>query len=346
MDYETYKNNYSLRVGAKISSTLGSVIPEYEIKLNYYLEYYQKYQNNITHYINEIYDIIEQIIDNMIKDNEDYDYGLFLDAMILLQSTDENKQILEEYDSKFYKKAYSLISYLEKENFNLFWMSLLKILDFRNEYFNKIHIGVSLIELSNLKHIFIRNKQNIMNVTSYDPKSFLRWSNYYFDYYNKFSNTKKYSYGWLGVDILTMCITCCKNNNLLKDMSNYIYQIEKLKTSLMTNKVKKCFRFILDVTCGYGEKPIKLLNVYILLAIIFTFIYSVIPGISQLTKMSGFNRIVGALYFYNTTSLTIGYGDIIPSTITSMIVVMFNQILGFVIGGSFVSLFLRKIFRY
>ena len=51
------------------------------------------------------------------------------------------------------------------------------------------------------------------------------------------------------------------------------------------------------------------------------------------------------MLFFVTTSLTIGYGDIKPETSFSRIVVMINQIVGFFLSGSLVTLYLRKWFR-
>lgn len=338
--YEEFKEEYLSQFGNKIATLyLGMEIPECEIKLYYYIDYYRKYPCKIVKYKDEIREITKQIIENVY--NDDSRYYLFLDAMKLLQLISESKEYLIELDRQFYIKVYYNILECKDD----FWEKILNFLRFRKKYYDKINIEVWVSELKNLKKIFIRKRKELNEITAYYPHLFLELSNYYFYYYERVACSKE-ECGYYGMNILLMCVTYCKNNNLMKEMSNYIYQLEKLRTSLVKSKKIRIKRYIFDIMCGYGEKPLRLLIVYFILAIIFTFIYSLIPGISKISEMTGFDRIVSSLYFYNTTSLTIGYGDIQPLNSIAMIIVMLNQTLGFIIGGSFISLYLRKIFRY
>ncbi|MEM9275013.1 MAG: ion channel, partial [Cyanobacteria bacterium P01_F01_bin.143] len=68
---------------------------------------------------------------------------------------------------------------------------------------------------------------------------------------------------------------------------------------------------------------------------------------SNLTdNLSWWQKIIPIIYFNNTTMLTVGYGDIYPTDSLTKIVVLFQQTFGFAITGSFLTLLLRKLFRF
>lgn len=103
-----------------------------------------------------------------------------------------------------------------------------------------------------------------------------------------------------------------------------------------------------DKLAGYGEKPWKLVwlffGVNLFFAVIFHF-GSFEFQIATHQKTSSLN-FFDFLYFNNTTMLTVGYGDIYPKGAGTRIIVGILQICGFVISGTAVALFLRKLFRF
>ncbi|MDQ0971177.1 hypothetical protein QFZ31_001055 [Neobacillus niacini] len=102
---------------------------------------------------------------------------------------------------------------------------------------------------------------------------------------------------------------------------------------------------------GFGEKPERLWYIYIILQIVFLFInfpfkWRPLEYKGLDSELGTFNKIVSTFYFNSTTMLTSVYGDISPMNSVTRLVVVLQQVLGFVISGSFIALFLRKIFRF
>ncbi len=135
--------------------------------------------------------------------------------------------------------------------------------------------------------------------------------------------------------------------------SSDIYNFEKIRyyyKAKNRNKFGKSILFIRNIPMfltGYGEKPHYLIFLFLFLLIFFPTLYF-IPcfDFNFNSNVVNLNKFISYLYFSCTTMLTIGYGDITPKNEITMLVVMFQQIIGFITAGSFIALYLRKLFRY
>lgn len=129
------------------------------------------------------------------------------------------------------------------------------------------------------------------------------------------------------------------------EYSDAVYIYEK-------NRCKSTFtRKALDWYCGYGEHPFNILKMGFAINVVFLFIYFFnYRNLFQLNNIayndSKIKLFIDILYFNVTTIITVGYGDIYPLNSLTKILVMCQQILGFIFTTSFVTLFLRKLFRY
>lgn len=111
-------------------------------------------------------------------------------------------------------------------------------------------------------------------------------------------------------------------------------------------KLNWCF----DKLIGYGERPWKLVWLFLGTNALFALAFSVLPFKFHLPSHDAnwcwLEQFFTYVMFNNTTMLTVGYGDMYPEGIGAKIVVALLQIVGFAISGTAIALFLRRLLRF
>ena len=200
-----------------------------------------------------------------------------------------------------------------------------------------------------------RNNQsqfNIMKTTI--PNSFLQFSACVYFLYSRLAIDRRYKYKDFFRQIMLDRISLLKNAGAFEELSEsiIIYQREMQKS--ITEKSKFLVSWMIGFFTGYGEKPFRLLMVLFVLYTFFTILFYPNPfgwgcfeikGIGE-PNQDFFDTIIAILYFNSTTMLTAAYGDMYALNSVTRIAVIIEQILGFLVIGSFISLVLRKMFRY
>ncbi|PAB59188.1 hypothetical protein [Anaeromicrobium sediminis] len=253
-----------------------------------------------------------------------------------------NKELFSYMEKKF-------LHMIEKdgfqENFGIIvdWYTYLK-----NNYYKDFRVETSERELYFLKNIIIKNKIHYENMKIENPYIILKFSECIFYFYNDLSEEKQNNYKYFYQNILLDRIKICKNMNDHDDLSKsiYLYNREKLKG-------KKFISWFLDYFCGYGEYPQKIIRLFFILHIIF-FILMLCPfteiahnGVILKSRTNvNMSEVVDIIYFNNSNMLIRGWGKFFPNNSLTKVIVMIEEVLGFVVGGSFVTLTLRKIFRF
>lgn len=128
-------------------------------------------------------------------------------------------------------------------------------------------------------------------------------------------------------------------------------QMRRMKMPLYS--MKRAFSKIVDFSCGYGERPLRI----ILLTLIIIFAFSLIFFLSGLLYNDGVqsfsvqnslsqNMMIffNSLYFSIITFTTVGYGDILPIGISKVFAAL-EALLGGFILAIFVIVFVKKMTR-
>lgn len=143
-------------------------------------------------------------------------------------------------------------------------------------------------------------------------------------------------------------IKMTRDDYLFDEYSDAVYIYEKNKGSRYT-----LGRRMLDYFCGFGEHPINIFKVALITNMVVCFIFYIDKEFSlnylELTNIRKDNTLdfmVDVIYFNVTTLFTVGYGDIFPLNSITKLLVVFQQVTGFIFTTSFITLFLRKLFRY
>lgn len=219
---------------------------------------------------------------------------------------------------------------------------IVKWFNFRARYYDVLKIGSTETELAYLREIINNYSEEIADVKSRSPWLFLNLSKLIIYFFNNKPKLLDSYYDDFYLDILLQRIVVCRNLGELEEMSSniIIYQKQKMKNHPI---ISWCLSFF----AGYGEKPLRLLRLYFLLHVVFgVILLSPLINIKTLSNTSLADKLVDIIYFNNTTMLTIGYGDLTPNNMPAKILVIIEQTMGFLTGGSFVTLFLRKLFRF
>ena len=346
--YEEFKKNYAKTHPLAVVINAENPLSDFEMHHEYYIHVlYNGIDVDMSGYKRELTKHVQKLIsDDLVHENQ-VDYNRYHECMLMLQKAGTSKKELEEIDSTFLSRVFDFLRNDLMRDFSIFWDNNMAFLIFRESFYKDIRIGTTEHELYFQSIIFTNHRCDFNTVIVESYVMFLKWVQQCYYYYQRRPTycDAEYQYAPFIEEITALCVTCCKENCGFTRMSNYIMFREKFITDKEKKKVKKIVRKAVGVIAGYGERPMRLLICFGILAVVFSVTYFFLPGIVGLPD-NAFDRVIASLYFYITTCLTIGYGEIYPETSWAMMVVMLNEILGFVIGGSFISLYLRKIFRY
>lgn len=304
---------------------------------------------------------------------------------ILLSTKDFNKnlnKILEVFDeirNTYYKlqnkKNYSedylfenllniiimifLTSDSKKANFVMFRSNQI-VLDFikdelANKNFEKVNKFLKKYYEIKLEILFELKKTNIINKLDLDiytetlyriPKEKLDKT--FLDFGILFYKIKLFNLDRNTLFIISkQLIKITRDDFSFDEYSDAIYIYEKNKGSYTLG------RRLLDYFCGFGEHPMNILKIAFLTNFVVCFIFYLDKKISldflELTNIRRENTLdflIDVVYFNVTTLFTVGYGDIFPMNSATKLLVVFQQISGFIFTTSFITLSLRKLFRY
>jgi len=133
---------------------------------------------------------------------------------------------------------------------------------------------------------------------------------------------------------------------LYREMVTHRKQLPKLSLPRFLSK-------IIDLFCGYGEKPMRLISTAIIAIISFAMLYAVVGlqyngEINNLAKTSSPTEIIevfsNAIYFSTVTFTTLGYGDFTPVGF-SRLIASIQAITGSFTVALFVVVFVRRMTR-
>lgn len=263
-------------------------------------------------------------------------------------SFEKRSQLDNELTDLMYKK---LNNNFKDGSFKVAILEVVKWFTYKaNYYYAELRMGYAERELAYLEELYEVYEREFELLKSESPRSFMRYSNTVWHYYLNIPKRRDKNYDKFVNYILLSSVSVCRNTGDFDTMSEVIYLYNKgiLKRS---KGIKKLWWYLLDISCGFGEAPTRLL--YIFLGTQFIFLVLNYPYKFSLLEFNGLVNtpdmgvnIVSTFYFNSTTMLTSVYGDISPSNSITRIVVVIEQTLGFVLTGSFIALFLRKVFRY
>lgn len=116
---------------------------------------------------------------------------------------------------------------------------------------------------------------------------------------------------------------------------------------------KRAFSWLVDVFCGYGEKPLRVVSFSLMLIVSMTFLYAIfgITDGEQVLRLStqaswqdnGLTWL-NSLYFSVVTFTTLGYGDFVPLG-ASRILAASEAFVGSFTLALFVVVFVKKMTR-
>ena len=208
-----------------------------------------------------------------------------------------------------------------------------------------MEINYSYYELKYLKNLYDLYPDKISIVKSEKPNLFLKFSSLYHRLCYLYNlQEKRTSLVFVATEksILLDTISLCSNLGILERMSSEIYAYNKI-----IYKTRPIASWLFDFFVGYGEKPFRIIRLILLYHFLFLILFLIpIFEFNNLPANISWKKIISIVYFNNTTMLTVGYGDIYLKDILTKLVVSIQQIFGFLITGSFITLSLRKMFRF
>jgi hypothetical protein len=320
---------------------------------SFMLDYYWFCKEDLKSYKNEILELWNAYFDLLENSNET---NFLRNCLNQLCSLTINSGFTQEEREKIDTK---LLRILEKHYRNLldnqdFNMAITKILEwyyYRTDYYYEImSIGTTESELYFLEQIYNNFEKEIEQLKSDSPPTFLSFTGVVYYFYIKLPKYRDRNYDQFYRYIMLNRIAVLRNIGEYEQMSNTIFKFYKGQ-----QQKKKSWRllwdYVLDLGTGYGEKPLRLLILFLILQIIFFFVFYPYPN-SQI-KLDGINEknnifenSIDVLYFNMTTMLSNLYGNIPPANWLAKFIVIIEQIVGFIVSGSFIALFLRKLFRH
>lgn len=145
-----------------------------------------------------------------------------------------------------------------------------------------------------------------------------------------------------------------RNQGISSDIGGFLHRemICRRKQFSLFSYERVLSKFI-DLYCGYGERPLRLLGISIALIIIFALLHG-LTGIVQSGELiqlnasqsllQNFNNFIISLYFSTVTFTTLGYGDISPVGISRLIAAIEACTGSFTIA-LFVVVFVKRMSR-
>ncbi|MEW9674155.1 potassium channel family protein [Ammoniphilus sp. 3BR4] len=217
-------------------------------------------------------------------------------------------------------------------------------------YYKNLKVATTETELRYLEVYYNRYEEEFEKLKAEYPSVFLKYTGCVFYFYVNLPDRLDRNYDDFFRYVMLGRIAVSRNIGDLELMSESIYLFKK-QVAKKSVGLKKIGYWIVDTFAGYGEKPFRLLKAYLILQVFFFFV--MFPYEGTVVSLKGLestqdlmDKIINTIYFNSTTMLTSVYGDISPSNTVSRLIIVVEQILGFIVCGSFVALVLRKLFRF
>lgn len=317
------------------------------------VDYYWFCKEDLKSYQKEIIELWNEYFTLFNKSYEIDRLRSYLNQLCSLTINSGIKQDLrEEIDTNLLRMLENYYEKLLKEN--NFYIAITKILEwyyYRIEYYYDImSIGKTETELYMLEKIYNKYEKELEQLKNDSPPKFLSYTGVVYHFYENLPEITDRNYDRFYKYFMLNRIAVLRNIGEYGNMSDSIYMFYKGQ-----KKKLKSWRLFwdhtLDFGTGYGEKPIRLLFIFLFLKVVFFFVFYPYPnnpfkltGIGENNNM--FENTVDVIYFNATTMLSNLYGNISPANWQARLIVIVEQIAGFVLTGSFIALFLRKLFRH
>ncbi|WP_088044511.1 potassium channel family protein [Bacillus sp. EAC] len=325
-------------------------VQNFEFKVDYYwncVEDLKEVSNDIMELWKELFLIFDKI-------NDISTFELYLGTLAALTSEAGFKQELKsDLDNRLTTLVYnSFKEELYSKELKTVLNKIINWFNFKiNVYYRDLKLGVAEREVKFLQELYEAYETDFEKLKTELPSVFLRYFNSVDYYYRNLPRITDYNYYQFYNRVLLGAISSSRNSNDFKRMSDLIYIYHREKKGRSKGKIRRIGSNILDYCTGYGEKPYRLIFFYISLQVIFLFIN--FPYEGSVLQFKGLNstekfleKFIGTIYFNSTTMLTSVYGDISPLNALSRLVIVIQQLLGFIVSASYVTLLLRKLFRF
>lgn len=226
--------------------------------------------------------------------------------------------------------------------------------DFRANIEKVVHVDYVEADILQLMNLYYNHQPNFSVVKSAIPITFLHFSVCIHYLYSHLAVDRRYKYKEFFRQIMLERISILKNMGAFDELSESIVLYHEEIQKSITEKSIFLVSWAMGFFTGYGEKPFRLLWLLLVLLISFTILYYPNPfglgcfdikGVGE-PGQDVVDTVIAILYFNSTTMLTAAYGDMYALNSVTRIAVVLEQILGFVVIGSLISLVLRKMFRY
>jgi len=146
----------------------------------------------------------------------------------------------------------------------------------------------------------------------------------------------------------------CESDGLFETAGWFFQKEMKMRRKQMPFFSSKRFiSKLVDFSCGYGERPLRIVMLSALVILLFSCIFfitglsyndQVIQFSSSVSLQENLLELINALYFSVVTFTTLGYGDILPVGISRLFAGI-EALLGGFILALFVVVFVKKMTR-
>lgn len=153
-------------------------------------------------------------------------------------------------------------------------------------------------------------------------------------------------------EIYRLLARAMRKQDLESEIGKFFYRSMVVRRKQMPQpSLARFFSAAVDISCGYGEKPVRLALFSLLLIVCFAFIFALLglthDGTSiQMSRDLGFfdnlSAFLSACYFSIVTFTTLGYGDIAPLGLARLFAVV-EAFSGSFIMALYVVVFVRKM---
>lgn len=145
-----------------------------------------------------------------------------------------------------------------------------------------------------------------------------------------------------------------RNQGMSSEIGRFLHrELITRRKQLPLFSLRRALSKFIDLYCGYGEMPLRLLNISVALIFIFALLHG-LTGIiqggeliqinAQQSLLQNFNHFVISLYFSTVTFTTLGYGDISPVGVSRFIAAV-EAFAGSFTIALFVVVFVKRMTR-
>lgn len=146
----------------------------------------------------------------------------------------------------------------------------------------------------------------------------------------------------------------CESDGLFETAGRFFQKEMKMRRKQMPLfSTKRFISKLVDFSCGYGERPLRIVVLSAMVILLFTSIFfmtglnssgEIIQFSSTASMNENIIELLNSLYFSVVTFTTLGYGDILPIGISKLFAGI-EALLGGFILALFVVVFVKKMTR-